>query len=163
MSENLKGFFDSHCRSCRQCEQTADSSWSPKSGWWWVDYNWWMRATMFCECNSLLFHPRTDVPLTSWPLTSDLSRLTYDKYSPVCHITDTAVKRLKILRILTLICKIQYFFRTSKCHGILKVKFAVVSYNMELENFPDLRTYTKKFKARRERHYCRPRNQSLRL
>ena len=36
---------------------------------------------------------------------------------------------------------IHEFLRILKCHRILNIKFAVVSYNVKLENFLDLQTY----------------------
>jgi len=45
--------------------------------------------------------------------------------------------KIRILRIL----KIHEFLRILKCHRILKIEFAVMSYNMKLENFIDLQTY----------------------
>jgi len=48
--------------------------------------------------------------------------------------------RIRILRTLN-IFKIHDFLRILKCHRILKVKFAMISYNMKIENFFDFQTY----------------------
>jgi len=37
--------------------------------------------------------------------------------------------------------KIHDFLPILKCHRILTIKFAVMSYNMKLENFLDFQTY----------------------
>ena len=54
---------------CKPCEifilyicTSATLYYEPSTGW--QILFWWMHATIFCKCNSLLFHLRTELPLT---------------------------------------------------------------------------------------------------
>jgi len=76
---------------------------------------------------------------------------------------EEAVSKLGVWTLLTIewefeVYEIKNFFKNKflqnlKCHSILKIKFAVMSYNMKLENFLDFKP-THKIKARRQQHYC---------